>query len=102
MQTYNINLNIHYSAPQEIWDKIEQLYKEMPGWNDFIDGCPYWYGTNDQYIEASVESSGLQFYAQLPDDQWKNWMTLFKEKATDLLGYDIGEVEDGYDFHFYE
>lgn len=30
MATYNINLNIHYSAPQEIWDKLEVLYAEMP------------------------------------------------------------------------
>ena len=23
MAIFNVNLNIHYSAPQEVWDKIE-------------------------------------------------------------------------------
>ncbi|CAM5359931.1 hypothetical protein LSPH24S_08771 [Lysinibacillus sphaericus] len=28
MEIYNMNLNIHYSAPQEVWDKLERLYRE--------------------------------------------------------------------------
>ena len=43
MEIYNINLNIHYSAPQEVWDKLEKLYSEMPGWIGFYDGCATWY-----------------------------------------------------------
>lgn len=102
MGIYNINLNIHYSAPQEIWDKLVQLYREMPNWNGFVDGCPQWYGTDGKLIEASVEPSGLQFYAELPDDEWNAWIELFKRKATSMLGYEIGEPEDGFEFLYYE
>lgn len=28
------NLNIHYSAPNRILDKLEELYKEMPEWDN--------------------------------------------------------------------
>lgn len=102
MQSYNINLNIHYSAPQEIWDKLESLYSEMPGWSGFVNGCPQWYGVDDRLIEAGVESSGLQFYAKMPSEEWEAWITLFKNKATELLGYEIGEPEDGFEFRYYE
>lgn len=102
METYNISLNIHYSSPKEVWDKLAVLYTEMPNWNGFIGGCPRWYGTDDKLIEASVEPSGLQFYAKLPAEEWEKWIALFKEKATGLLGYEIGEPEDGFEFRYYE
>ncbi len=27
---HNINLNIHYTAPAQIWDKIGKVYSQMP------------------------------------------------------------------------
>lgn len=66
MATFCINLNIHYSAPQEIWDKIEKIYAEMPS------------------------------------EEWNEWLQLFKDKATVVLGYPIGEPEDGFDFKYWE
>ena len=38
MATFCVNLNIHYSAPQEIWDKIEKIYTEMPQeeWDEWL------------------------------------------------------------------
>lgn len=102
MDVYNINLNIHYSAPQQIWDKLEQLYKEMPGWNGFKEGCPQWKGRETGFIEASAESSGLQFYVKLPAEEWDEWIHRFTEKASGLLGYEIGEPEDGYAFYYWD
>lgn len=29
---HDINLNIHYSAPEETWNKIDEVYKSMPYW----------------------------------------------------------------------
>ncbi|AHN21733.1 hypothetical protein [Lysinibacillus varians] len=101
MEIYNMNLNIHYSAPQEVWDKLERLYREMPNWNHFVNGCPQWHGSDGKLIEVSIESSGLQFYAQLPSEEWNEWITLFKKRATKLLGYEVGEPEDGFAFHYY-
>ncbi|MFJ8515288.1 hypothetical protein [Lysinibacillus xylanilyticus] len=102
MEIYNINLNIHYSAPQEVWDKLERLYREMPNWNNFVNSCPQWYGSDGKLIEVSIESSGLQFYAKLPSEEWHEWITLFKNRATKLLGYEVGEPEDGFEFHYYD
>lgn len=102
MVTFNVNLNIHYSVPQEIWDKMERIYSEMPGWKGFTNGCPQWYGEDNKFIEGSVEPSGLQLYAKLPQEEWNEWIQIFKEKATEVLGYPIGEPEDGYDFKYWE
>lgn len=62
MRTFCVNLNIHYSAPQEVWDKVIKIYAEMPYWKGFVNGCPQWYGEDGKLIEGSVEPSGLQLY----------------------------------------
>lgn len=102
MQTFNINLNIHWLAPDEIWNKLKKLYAVMPGWKGMIDGAAIWYGESERIIEASIEPGGLQFYAKMPEKEWLEWIEVFKCKATQLLGYEIGEPEDGYEFKFYE
>lgn len=101
IEIHNHNLNIHYSAPALVWDKISRLYTEMPGWIGFSGGIPYWFGLEHEKrtISASVEPSGLQFYARLPGDEWDSWFSLFKQKASVILGYEAGEPEDGFDFH---
>lgn len=101
MATFCINLNIHYSAPQKIWDKLEKIYAEMPCWKGFVDGCPQWYGEDNKLIEGSIEPSGLQLYAELSEEEWCEWLQLFKDKATARLGYLIGEPEDGYEFKYW-
>ncbi len=100
MEIHQANLNIHYSLPDDIWDKIVAIYPDMPYWGKFVDGCPLWDNTGDtaKFIEASVEPSGLQFHAQMSKEEWDKWFDLFKEKATKLLGYTVGEPEDGFDF----
>ena len=35
-------------------------------------------------------------------EEWDEWLQLFKNKATVVLGYPIGEPEDGYDFKYRE
>lgn len=102
MKTHCHNLNIHYTAPKEIWDQLSQLYAEMPGWNP-LGGFPQWYGTGDgKRIEASVEPGGLQFYAELPQAEWDAWFSTFKRKASNVMGYEVGEPEDGFEFRFYD
>ncbi len=37
----------------------------------------------------------------MPNDIWEEWYSLLKLKLTDVLGYEIGEPEDGFEFkHF--
>ena len=97
-----INLNIHYSAPQEIWDKITKCYSQMPYWHGFVDGCPQWQDGADKLIEGSVEPSGLQLYGKMPQQEWAEWLRHFKELLTDALGYPIGEPEDGFEFKYWK
>ena len=103
MEIHNHNLNIHYSSPRDTWDKLAKIYSEMPGWSGFIDGIPQWYEQkNDKrIITISVEPSGLQFYAEMPQEEWDTWFNIFKKKASGVLGFEIGEPEDGFDFHIY-
>lgn len=106
MDYINANMNIHYSAPREVWDMLGRLYSEMPHWEGFADGIPHWYSRDDntdgKLIWASVEPGGLQFYAQLSQAEWDRWIAIFKTKASQLLGYEIGEPEDGYEFHYFD
>lgn len=99
MKTFNVNINIHYSSPQWVWDKLEKIYKEMPGWIGFINGCPQWFGDErGKLIKASVEPGGLQFYGNMPQNEWLEWINTFKIKSSLAFECKIGEVEDGFEF----
>ena len=75
----------------------------MPHWLGFDKGAGWWYGSEAEpkHIGVSVEPSGLQFFARLPSEEWQSWIELFKQKANDVLGYKIGEPENGYEFKYY-
>lgn len=102
MAIFNVNLNIHYSAPKEMWDKIEKCYSEMPYWKGFVRGCPQWCAGPNKYIEGSIEPSGLQLHGEMSQEEWDGWLQLFRERLTKVLGYAIGEPEDGYSFKYWE
>ena len=83
MDIHNHNLNIHYSIPENLWNELVEMF----------DG---------KLIEASLETSGLQFYAELPQEEWDAWFAQFQRRAEKILGYPIGEPEDGYEFRIYD
>lgn len=95
---HNCNLNIWYYLPDEVWNKVSNIYENMPGWLGYKNGIPYWFGHegDDIYIEASVEPSGLSFYAQMNNSDWNSWIEKFKSEATKVLGFEVGEPEDGF------
>ncbi|MED3549214.1 hypothetical protein [Cytobacillus praedii] len=45
-------------------------------------------------IVASVESSGLSFYAQMSNGDWRSWIGKFKLVMTKVIGFDVGEPEE--------
>ncbi|WP_339240555.1 hypothetical protein MKX40_07620 [Paenibacillus sp. FSL R5-0517] len=96
--SHHCNLNIRYDLPDEVWAKIAKVYERMPGWMGYNSGIPYWFGTEEDevFIEASVEPSGLSFYAQMNSEDWTSWIESFKLEASKVLGFDVGEPEDGY------
>ncbi len=96
------NLNIRYDLPEEIWDKVTQVYESMNGWLGFNDdkgdeeSVPYWFSFNEdeKCISASVEPSGLNFIAlNIAEDEWESWLNNFKKVATEKLGFIVGELE---------
>ena len=96
---HDINLNIHYSAPDEVWDKISDVYKSMPYWAGNENEVK-WIGEGID-LWASVESSGIQIAGMMPEEIWNEWYSSLKTKLTEALGYEIGEPEDGYDFKYW-
>jgi len=97
-RSHNCNLNIWYYLPNEEWNKISKLYESMPGWIGYRNGVPYWFGQeeDDIFITASVEPSGLSFNAKLNNSDWFSWIERFKSEATKVLGFNVGEPEDGF------
>ena len=71
---HDINLNIHYSAPDDIWKKIGEVYASMPYWSGNENG-PHWEG-NDIDIWASVEPSGIHIAGTMPNNIWEKWYSL--------------------------
>lgn len=100
----NRNLNIHYSAPDHVWEELAKIYALMPGWIGYYEGCPHWYSTNgdEKHIIASVEPSGILFTCNMEQDEFEAWFDLIKKKTTNALGYPVGEPEDGFDFKYWD
>lgn len=97
---HDVNLNIHYTAPDEVWKKIGEVYESMPYWNGNENG-PSWVGEEID-LWASVEPSGIQIAGTMPEQVWEEWYTRLKRKLTQALGYEIGEPEEGYEFQYYK
>lgn len=93
----DVNLNIPYSAPLYIWDKIGEVYASMPYWNGGEEG-PRWTGP-DIDLWASVEPGGVQIAGTMPDEIWEEWYAALREKLGDALNHEIGEPEDGAEFY---
>ena len=94
------NLNIHYTAPRPIWEQIEAAYASMPYWCGAEDG-PRWVGEGID-LRASVEPGGIQLFGAMPQEIWASWFPLLKQKLGDVMGYEIGEPEDGYEFRYFD
>lgn len=97
---HDINLNIHYSAPEEIWDKIGNVYESMQYWAG-NENEARWEGDNIDLC-ASVEAGGVQIAGTMPEEIWEDWYNALKIKLTEALGYEIGEPEDGYKFKYWQ
>lgn len=97
---HDVTLNIHYSMPDNLWDKIGEVYASMPYWAGGETG-PRWKAENID-LAASVEPGGLQFYGRMPGDIWEGWYSELKGKLTAALGYEIGEPAEGYDFKYWD
>ena len=100
MEHHDINLNIHYTMPDNLWKKLSEVYASMPYWAE-EEKSPCWRAENIDLM-ASVEPSGIQIFGEMPEEIWEIRYSELKEKLTTALGYEIGEPEDGYDFKYWD
>lgn len=98
---HNIYLNIHYSAPDEVWAKIGSVYHSMPYWAENYIVSPCWKGDNIELF-ACAQPDGIQISGTMPEDIWEDWIKLLKSKLTEALGYEIGEPEYGFPFKYWK
>lgn len=63
LEFQEMNLNIRYDAPQEVWDKVPLIYEKLAGWMGYHNDIPYWFSFDEgeKHICASVEPSGFSF-----------------------------------------
>lgn len=92
----DINLNIHYTIPNDEWKKVINVFESMSHWSE-----NKWIG-EDIDLWFSVEPSGIQIAGIMPDVIWDEWYLTLKKKLTEVLKYEVGEPEDGYKFKYWE
>lgn len=78
---HDITLNIHYTIPDNMWNRLVPLIEELET-----------YG-----IVYSVEPGGLQFYEdneenKIPDKQWNRLINRFCKQASEILGFAVGDA----------
>jgi hypothetical protein len=94
MEKHRHNLNIHYEDLKFAWHKLEELYEHMPCWNGYVEGRPTWYGQGDgRLVDITIESRSLQLYAELPEEEWNIWFSLFSSRVSKILGYQVTELK---------
>ncbi len=98
---HDICLNVHCSAPKEVWNIIEEVYRSMDYLHGYENGgCSSWRRKNIDLC-ASVEPGGIQISGEMPDEIWVKWYDDLKSKLSIKLGYDIGDPQEGYKFKYW-
>lgn len=93
---HDVCLNIDTCAPAEVFEKIGGVYRSTEYWcGNGEDGCPAWKGEGIG-LTASAEPGGIQISGEMPEDKWEEWYGQLTKKLTEALGYEIGDVCDGY------
>lgn len=102
LEEQEATLNIWYYLPNEIWAKVPEIYDKMPGWlglapDGELKGFPFWfsYDTNARYVSSSSELSGFKLIGRMKEEEWKKWIQEFKQQATAILGFKVGDIEEG-------
>jgi len=68
------------------WSKLDAAYRSLPGWIDYLDGIPHWFGPQGAIpsLSASVEPSGLIVSGTVPVQVWESWHATFSREIAGL------------------
>ena len=93
-----MTLNITYHLPDEYINKLPDIYSQMEGWmgnGGHSVESGFWYSLDfnekGKFVRCYDEPSGLCFTANMDKDEWGIWKSKFKELATKVLGFKVGE-----------
>jgi len=70
---------------------LDQLYRSLPGWIDYLDGIPHWFGRTGTVpaLSASVEPSGLIVSGTVPVGAWESWDTRFRQGTAGFPSFEV-------------
>ena len=66
----------------------------MPGWIE-SDDLPHWFGSesDDKYVMASVEPSGIVFEGEMEILEWEQWFADLCAQLSTALGCPVRDAE---------
>jgi hypothetical protein len=92
-----ITLSLPYDLSPSQWAAAVDVFRGMDGWLGFnpADNTPQWYGreSDERYVWASVEPSGLLVEGNLDSDLWTGWLTVLCARLSLALGMEIRDAE---------
>jgi hypothetical protein len=76
---------------------LDWIYQRLPGWMNYRDGPPFWFGTDVNvcpHLTASVEPPGLQVWGLLATPEFHAWHLQFLDAIARLPARDAWARED--------
>jgi hypothetical protein len=71
--------------------RLVEIYRSLPGWVDFLEGIPCWFGTHGSTpsLSASVEPSGLIVSGTTPTGAWSEWDSSFQRQIAEFPKFEV-------------
>ncbi len=100
-ETYNIH---YFRMDDSHWEALGRVYEQLPEFIGYSDGCPCWFGLEDdteeksdvpaKYLWATAEPSGLLIEGYLSPSDWARWQVAFLALASAAVGFTVKPAED--------
>ncbi|MEO1655557.1 MAG: hypothetical protein AAFU64_18590, partial [Bacteroidota bacterium] len=73
------------------------------GWLGYVeydsDGAsmPHWFGYEEdkKFVKACLDNEGLKIEGRMEASEWQDWVDSFKKSATEVLGFQVVDIETG-------
>jgi hypothetical protein len=92
-----ITLSMPYDLSASQWAAVDEVFRGMDGWLGYspADNTPQWYGreSDERWVWASVEPSGLLVEGELDPDLWTAWLTDLCARLSLALGLEVRDAE---------